>query len=81
MDRDRRRLSRRRYLAGVGAAATGALAGCAGLFGGDDDDEPLPGELGLADFRGSGQIVEGRPAQTASRSATCPISLANSPSI
>jgi iron(III) transport system substrate-binding protein len=61
-DGDRRRPSRRRYLAGVGAAATGALAGCAGLFGGDDGDEPLPGELSLADFRGSGQIVEGRPA-------------------
>jgi len=62
--RERTSQSRRRFLATAGVAATTALAGCSGLSdvigsGGDggDDDKPT-----LADFRGSGEFVDDRPA-------------------
>lgn len=59
--------TRRRFLAAAGASSTIALAGCTGLFGGDNDDGGNGGgagggELSITDFRGSGAIVEGRPA-------------------
>ncbi len=54
--------TRRRFLAAAGVASTTALAGCSGILGGGgdssgDDDEPT-----LTDFRGSGELVSGRPA-------------------
>jgi len=55
-------IGRRRFLAATGAVGMGALAGCPGLNGGGDGTDGLPGELDIADFRGSGRIVEGRPA-------------------
>jgi iron(III) transport system substrate-binding protein len=55
--------SRRRFLAAAGVASTTALAGCSGLSGilgndGEDGDSEKPT---LADFRGSGEFVSGRP--------------------
>ncbi len=55
-------LGRRRFLAATSAVGAGALAGCQALFGDGDDGNGVPTELELADFRGSGQIVAGRPA-------------------
>lgn len=49
------RHSRRRFLALGGATATGALAGCFGLFG----DGSSVG-VTMSDFRGSGPLVESR---------------------
>ncbi|MFB6111894.1 MAG: extracellular solute-binding protein [Halobacteriaceae archaeon] len=51
-------VTRRRLLTGVGAAGITGLAGCTGLPGGDDT--PELGPVGLADFRGSGALVQGR---------------------
>jgi len=69
---ERHRPSRRRFLAAGGVAATGALAGCTGLFGGGDDGDYGPPDYDAADaameamaiseFQGSGAILEGRPA-------------------
>ncbi|WP_315907675.1 extracellular solute-binding protein [Halapricum hydrolyticum] len=65
------RPSRRRFLATSGVAVTGALAGCSGLFGGDDGDYGAPNydavdaameAAALSEFQGSGAILEGRPA-------------------
>ncbi|WP_336327914.1 extracellular solute-binding protein [Halovenus sp. HT40] len=51
---------RRRFLAGAAAASSVGLAGCFGMFGGDDNDgEAL--DFDLSDFRGSGPLVSGRP--------------------
>ncbi|WEL22644.1 ABC-type Fe3 transport system, periplasmic component [Halorhabdus sp. BNX81] len=60
----RRSTSRRRFLGAAGAAALGGLAGCANPFGGETT-EGSGEELGvpsLSEFRGSGAIVDGRPA-------------------
>jgi iron(III) transport system substrate-binding protein len=65
------RLPRRKLLATAGLAATGSLAGCGGLFGGDgedgeDGDDTNPSQNvaipALSAFRGSGALIEGRPA-------------------
>ncbi|MDZ7746014.1 MAG: extracellular solute-binding protein [Halobacteriales archaeon] len=55
--------TRRRYLAGIGTAVTAGLAGCNSLLGGSNEESPsqqvqVPA---LAQLRGSGSIVEGRP--------------------
>jgi len=58
-----RAVGRRGFLAATGLAATGSLAGCSALFGGGgggDGDAGLDGELTIADFRGSGPMVESR---------------------
>ena len=55
------RLSRRKLLAATGTAGAASLAGCFGLFGGDDSDSN--GErlnVNIADFRGSGPLVSSR---------------------
>ncbi|MFB6104580.1 MAG: extracellular solute-binding protein [Halobacteriaceae archaeon] len=51
-------LNRRRFLAGLGTTTATGLAGCAGIpgFGGDKE------AVTLSDFRGSGPLIEGRPA-------------------
>lgn len=58
---DRAGFNRRKFLAASGAATISALAGCNGVLGtgndGDSGDRP-----GIGDFRGSGAIVEDRPA-------------------
>ncbi|GAA0273675.1 extracellular solute-binding protein [Halobacterium noricense] len=60
---ERHSQTRRRFLAAAGVASTTALAGCTGILGdggsgsGGDGDQPT-----LADFRGSGELVSGRPA-------------------
>lgn len=67
------RFSRRRFIAATGLVATGAIAGCQGSDGGDDtpgDDTPGGGSsdggdgvsdpTALANFRGSGPLVEAR---------------------
>ncbi|MFW6017858.1 MAG: extracellular solute-binding protein [Halapricum sp.] len=65
------RSSRRRFLAAGGVGVTGALAGCSGLFGGDDEEYGAPNydaadaamnAMALSEFQGSGAILEGRPA-------------------
>ena len=51
---------RRQFLAGAAAASSVSLAGCFGMLGGDDSDgESL--DFDIADFRGSGPMVSGRP--------------------
>ncbi|UWG47854.1 ABC-type Fe3+ transport system, periplasmic component [Halanaeroarchaeum sp. HSR-CO] len=62
-----RGLRRRQILGAVGAAAATGLAGCAGLRdvvgGGTDPDRSQDIEIPpLAEFRGSGALIEGRPA-------------------
>lgn len=52
------RTSRRTYLASVGLSGLLGVAGCVGVPGLDDDD--APSAVTLADFRGSGPLVEGR---------------------
>jgi len=52
-----RQPSRRRFLALSGVTATGALAGCAGIFG-DSGTDSLG--VSLSDFRASGPLVESR---------------------
>lgn len=55
-----RQSGRRQFLAGAAAAGSVSLAGCFGMFGGDDSDgESL--DFDLADFRGSGPLVSDRP--------------------
>jgi iron(III) transport system substrate-binding protein len=68
----RARPSRRRFIAGAALRGTGTLAGCAGLFGdggGASDGDGSDGDGGsdgatdpaaLANFRGSGPLVEQR---------------------
>ena len=60
----RRSASRRQFLGAVGAGALGGLAGCANPFEsetteGSGEELSVPS---LAQFRGSGTLVEGRPA-------------------
>jgi len=49
------RTRRRRFLAGASATALAGLAGCGGFLGGDEE-----GTVTLADFRGSGSLIEER---------------------
>ncbi|GAA0657430.1 extracellular solute-binding protein [Salarchaeum japonicum] len=58
--RDSRR-TRRRVLQTAAAGSLAGLAGCQGLIGGNSDDESVTIPE-LATFRGSGAIIEGRPA-------------------
>jgi iron(III) transport system substrate-binding protein len=51
-------LGRRDFLAATGTAGVGALAGCS-LLGGPGAPR---GDLSIDDFRGSGQLIEGRGA-------------------
>jgi iron(III) transport system substrate-binding protein len=51
------RTRRRHFLAACGVTATAGLAGCGGIFG---DGEDASGDLVLADFRGSGPLVDRR---------------------
>ncbi|QDX39423.1 extracellular solute-binding protein [Salarchaeum sp. JOR-1] len=53
--------TRRRFLQATAAGSLAGLAGCQGLLGGSSDDERVTIPE-LATFRGSGAIVEGRPA-------------------
>ncbi|WP_425492236.1 extracellular solute-binding protein [Halovivax limisalsi] len=61
MDDDTNRiLSRRRALQACSAVGVASIAGCNQLLGEDDDQSvAIPS---LAEFRGSGSLVEGRPA-------------------
>ena len=52
------RSTRRRFLTLSGVTATGALAGCSSIFGGNDNNSI---GVTLSDFRGSGPLVEDRP--------------------
>jgi iron(III) transport system substrate-binding protein len=57
---ERSRWDRRQFLAATGAATITGLAGCSGILGtGNDGGGDRPG---IGDFRGSGAIVEDRPA-------------------
>ena len=55
-----RSVSRRDVLATTGAVGASSLAGCLGLFGGNDGGDGGVGGLTLADFRGSGPLVDSR---------------------
>ena len=59
--------TRRRVLAVGGAALSTSLAGC-GLLGGDDGQN----NVGLAQFRGSGPLVDSRPELSGPRIADLP---------
>ncbi len=65
------RLSRRQLLATTGLAGATALAGCGGSLGGDAGD-PSAGDVGLAQFRGSGPLVESRGDLGGTRIADLP---------
>ncbi|MEF8887058.1 MAG: iron ABC transporter substrate-binding protein, partial [Haloarculaceae archaeon] len=67
-----RRVSRRKLLATTGLAGATALAGCSGFLGGGDDGGPSAGEVGLAQFRGSGPLVESRGELGGTRIADLP---------
>ena len=54
------RLSRRKLLAATGTVGTASLAGCFGLFGGDDDGNSNSINVNIEDFRGSGPLVSSR---------------------
>jgi iron(III) transport system substrate-binding protein len=55
------RHTRRKVLAATGLAGAGSLAGCFGLFGGDDSDgDGTNLNVNIADFRGSGPLVSSR---------------------
>ncbi len=55
------RYTRRKVLAATGLAGAGSLAGCFGLFGGDDGDGDGSNlNANIADFRGSGPLVSSR---------------------
>ena len=59
-----RRVTRRNVLGAIGGGAAAGLAGCSSIFGGEDGPEGT-GEVtipSLTEFRGSGALVEGRPA-------------------
>jgi iron(III) transport system substrate-binding protein len=66
-----RRVSRRKLLATTGVAGATALAGCGGFLGGGDG-APSAGEVGLAQFRGSGPLVEARGELGGTRIADLP---------
>jgi iron(III) transport system substrate-binding protein len=56
-------VDRRQFLAGAAAAGTASIAGCFGVFGGDDGDGNSDGiTTDLSTFRGSGPLVADRPA-------------------
>jgi iron(III) transport system substrate-binding protein len=58
--RERFGLSRRRFLAAASAATMTGLSGCSGILGsGSESDSEAPG---IGEFRGSGAVVEDRPA-------------------
>ena len=65
---ERRRWTRRRFLAASTVGATAGLAGCVSDFTDAGGETTYPGEsnggadLSLSDFRGSGPLVEQRPA-------------------
>ena len=59
--------SRRRLLAGLGAAGAVGVAGCTGV-----GEERASGPVAFSDFRGSGPLVESRPAIDAPRIADLP---------
>ena len=65
-----RRLSRRKLLATAGLAGASALAGCGGFVGGDGG--PSADQVGLAQFRGSGPLVESRGELGGTRIADLP---------
>jgi len=65
------RLSRRKVLATTGLAGTTALAGCGGFLGGGGDNPSADG-AGLAQFRGSGPLVESRGELGGTRIADLP---------
>jgi len=55
--------TRRGLLAATGTVGVGSLAGCFGLFDSGDDDEngnETAGDVDIANFRGSGPLVEAR---------------------
>jgi iron(III) transport system substrate-binding protein len=58
--RTERQSRRRQFLAGTAAVSTASIAGCFGIFGGDDNDgDGIDPDIN--DFRGSGPLVSGRP--------------------
>jgi iron(III) transport system substrate-binding protein len=65
------RLSRRKVLATTGLAGATALAGCGGFLGGGGDNPSADG-TGLAQFRGSGPLVESRGDLGGTRIADLP---------
>jgi iron(III) transport system substrate-binding protein len=70
-ERTGRETRRRQVLAGAAAAGTVSVAGCFGMFGGDDDDgEGL--EFGISDFRGSGPLVSDRAEPSGTSIAELP---------
>ena len=73
-DTGARRVSRRTLLATTGLAGATALAGCGGFLGGSggNDGSPSADEVGLAQFRGSGPLVESRGDLGGTRIADLP---------
>jgi len=55
-------VTRRRLLGTLGAGATAGIAGCSGDSGSDDDSSQNVQIPELSAFRGSGALIEGRPA-------------------
>ena len=55
-------VTRRRLLGTLGAGATAGIAGCSGDSGSDDDASQNAQIPELSAFRGSGALIEGRPA-------------------
>ncbi|OLZ39953.1 iron ABC transporter substrate-binding protein [Natrinema saccharevitans] len=58
-EKDNRVVSRRRTLQVGSAFGAASLAGCLGFFDDDEQNAEIPS---LSEFRGSGSLVEGRPA-------------------
>ena len=65
------RLSRRQLLATTGVAGATVLAGCGGFLD-EDAGDPSAGDVGLAQFRGSGPLVESRGELGGTRIADLP---------
>ncbi len=63
---------RRRILAASAAAGAASLAGCFGMFGGDDNNDGDALDFSLATFRGSGPLVSGRPEPSGTSIADLP---------
>ena len=55
-------VTRRRLLGALGTGATAGIAGCSDLSGNDDDASQNVQIPELSAFRGSGALIEGRPA-------------------
>ncbi|MFB6107329.1 MAG: extracellular solute-binding protein [Haloplanus sp.] len=66
------RMRRRRFLATSGVAVAGALAGCSDLPGGSAGGGAETGNVTMSSFRGSGPLVENRPALEGPRIADLP---------